>query len=93
MRLLANGGVIYVQKAARQSAPLREQLTKSHNGHGTLNAHGEADIEVAPGHQGEQDLPGPFADYELCYLVSTYYSAAVLVPDALGVLENVEFGH
>src|SRR4051794_15896880 len=26
------------------------------------------------------------------YLVSTYYSAAVLVPDALGVLENVETG-
>ena len=26
----------------------------------------------------------------LTYLVSTYYSAAVLVPDALGVLENVE---
>jgi hypothetical protein len=26
------------------------------------------------------------------YLVSTYYSAAVLVPDALGVLENVELG-
>jgi hypothetical protein len=26
----------------------------------------------------------------LSYLVSTYYSAAVLVPDALGVLENVE---
>jgi len=24
------------------------------------------------------------------YLVSAYYSAAVLVPDALGVLENVE---
>ncbi|ANZ39416.1 Crp/Fnr family transcriptional regulator [Lentzea guizhouensis] len=29
----------------------------------------------------------------LKYLVSTYYSAAVLVPDALGVLENVEIGH
>jgi CRP-like cAMP-binding protein len=28
----------------------------------------------------------------LSYLVSTYYSAAVLVPDALGVLENVEIG-
>ncbi|WP_045315452.1 family 2B encapsulin nanocompartment shell protein [Lentzea aerocolonigenes] len=28
----------------------------------------------------------------LKYLVSTYYSAAVLVPDALGVLENVEIG-
>ncbi|RJQ79442.1 cyclic nucleotide-binding domain-containing protein [Pseudonocardiaceae bacterium YIM PH 21723] len=26
------------------------------------------------------------------YLVSTYYSAAVLVPDALGILENVELG-
>jgi hypothetical protein len=27
------------------------------------------------------------------YLVSTYYSAAVLVPDALGVLENVEIAY
>jgi hypothetical protein len=26
----------------------------------------------------------------MSYLVSTYYSAAVLVPDALGILENVE---
>lgn len=26
------------------------------------------------------------------YLVSTYYSAAVLIPDALGILENVELG-
>ena len=29
----------------------------------------------------------------MSYLVSTYYSAAVLVPDAIGVLENVELGH
>jgi hypothetical protein len=28
----------------------------------------------------------------LSYLISTYFSAAVLVPDALGVLENVEIG-
>lgn len=28
----------------------------------------------------------------ISYLVSAYYSAAVLVPDALGVLENVEIG-
>ncbi|GAA1924364.1 family 2B encapsulin nanocompartment shell protein [Streptomyces durmitorensis] len=28
----------------------------------------------------------------ISYLVSTYYSAAVLVPDALGVMENVEIG-
>ncbi|GHJ48416.1 Crp/Fnr family transcriptional regulator [Catellatospora sp. TT07R-123] len=29
----------------------------------------------------------------MSYLVSAYYSAAILVPDALGVLENVELGH
>lgn len=29
----------------------------------------------------------------MSYLVTAYYSAAVLVPDALGVLENVELGH
>jgi CRP-like cAMP-binding protein len=29
----------------------------------------------------------------ISYLVSAYYSAAILVPDALGVLENVEVGH
>ncbi len=28
----------------------------------------------------------------LRYLVSTYYGAAVLIPDALGILENVEIG-
>jgi len=29
----------------------------------------------------------------ISYLVSAYYSVAVLVPDALGILENVELGH
>ncbi len=29
----------------------------------------------------------------MSYLVSAYYSVAILVPDALGVLENVETGH
>ncbi|WP_326688981.1 family 2B encapsulin nanocompartment shell protein [Streptomyces sp. NBC_01795] len=29
----------------------------------------------------------------ISYLVSTYYSTAILVPDALGVLENVQVGH
>jgi hypothetical protein len=28
----------------------------------------------------------------ISYLVSAYYSAAILVPDAIGVLENVELG-
>jgi hypothetical protein len=54
-----------VQELARQSPPVREQLAKSHNGHGPINAHGEKEIEVASGHEGEEDLPGTFADYEL----------------------------
>jgi hypothetical protein len=29
----------------------------------------------------------------ISYLVSTYYSAAVLVPDALGILEDVDVHH
>lgn len=29
----------------------------------------------------------------ISYLVSAYYSVAVLVPDALGILEDVEIGH
>jgi hypothetical protein len=28
----------------------------------------------------------------ISYLVTTYYSAAILVPDALGILEQVELG-
>jgi hypothetical protein len=28
----------------------------------------------------------------ISYLVTAYYSAAVLVPDALGILEEVEIG-
>jgi CRP-like cAMP-binding protein len=54
-----------VQELARQSPPVREQLAKSHNGHGPINAHAEKEIEVASGHEGEEDLPGTFADYEL----------------------------
>lgn len=29
----------------------------------------------------------------ISYLVSAYYSTAILIPDALGILENVEIGH
>jgi hypothetical protein len=29
----------------------------------------------------------------ISYLVTAYYSAAVLVPDALGILEDVQIGH
>jgi len=54
-----------LQQLARQAAPLREQLAKQHNGQGPVNAHGEKAIDVASGHEGEEDLPGTFADYEL----------------------------
>jgi Phage capsid-like protein/Cyclic nucleotide-binding domain len=54
-----------LQQLARQAAPVREQLAKSHNGHGPINVHGEKEIEVASGHEGEEDLPGTYADYEL----------------------------
>ncbi len=29
----------------------------------------------------------------ISYLVSAYFSVAILIPDALGVLEDVEIGH
>src|SRR6202043_4276803 len=35
------------------------------NGKKPQNRHGEADIEVASGHEGEPDLPGTFVDYEV----------------------------
>jgi hypothetical protein len=35
------------------------------NGRKPQNRHGEADIEVASGHEGEPDLPGTFVDYEI----------------------------
>jgi hypothetical protein len=46
--------------------------------------------EVEPGLNAR--FMGINANAVTSYLVSTYYSVAVLVPDALGVLENVELG-
>ncbi|GAA3462699.1 family 2B encapsulin nanocompartment shell protein [Saccharothrix longispora] len=34
-------------------------------GSGRQNAHGEAEIDIASGHEGEPDLPGTYVDYEL----------------------------
>lgn len=63
---------------------------------------GEEDQGVVGLHQAgipdevEPGLSVRFAEIDekavLSYLVSAYYSAAVLIPDALGVLENVEIG-
>ncbi len=54
-----------LRQAIEQSAALaahiqrrREESSKPQN------KHGEAEIEIAAGHEGEQDLPGTFVDYE-----------------------------
>jgi CRP-like cAMP-binding protein len=52
------------KRLSRRVAPLRETLAALSNGH-KINPHGEALIEIASGHEGEADLPGTFADYEL----------------------------
>ncbi|WP_447007625.1 family 2B encapsulin nanocompartment shell protein [Saccharothrix isguenensis] len=35
------------------------------SGNGKSNAYGEAEIDIASGHDGEPDLPGTFVDYEV----------------------------
>lgn len=47
--------------------PLREHVARIRSGGPALpqNTHGEADIAVASGHDGEPELPGTFADYEV----------------------------
>jgi hypothetical protein len=48
-----------------QSDSLREHLERAcSNGGESQNAHGEAAIEVASGHDGEPRLPSTFVDYE-----------------------------
>ena len=54
-----------LQRLTRRLAALRETLAVTGNGHRALNPHGEASIEIASGHEGEANLPGTFADYEL----------------------------
>jgi hypothetical protein len=40
----------------------------------------------------EKARPYQLTRFSYSFLVSAYYCAAVLVPDALGILENVEIG-
>ena len=50
---------------------------------------------AANGSRADGDRQQPWASTSrpvISYLVSAYYSATVLAPDALGVLENVELG-
>jgi len=49
-----------------QSDALRAQLAAHlESSSKAQNKHGEAEIELAAGHEGEADLPGTFADYDL----------------------------
>ncbi|WP_248962195.1 family 2B encapsulin nanocompartment shell protein [Sphaerisporangium perillae] len=53
------------QEVAEQSAELRAYLDRQRTGdEHAVNAHGEAEIELAAGHVGEVALPGTFVDYE-----------------------------
>ncbi|GLW98432.1 family 2B encapsulin nanocompartment shell protein [Microtetraspora sp. NBRC 16547] len=53
------------QEIAAQSPELREYLDNMEPAESrAVNAHGEAEIELAAGHVGEVALPGTFVDYE-----------------------------
>src|ERR1700760_1212132 len=48
-----------------QSAGLKEQVEKYRSApKPKLNKHGDAEMAIAAGHEGEPELPGTFADYE-----------------------------
>jgi CRP-like cAMP-binding protein len=54
------------QELADQSESLRAQIQQHQaRAQASRNKLGEASIEIASGHAGEQELPGTFADYEL----------------------------
>ncbi|MER7843932.1 family 2B encapsulin nanocompartment shell protein [Kitasatospora sp. NPDC096077] len=55
-----------LQELIDRSATLREQLLGfATDAAQAQNAHGEAEIDLSAGHQGEFELPGAFVDYEL----------------------------
>jgi hypothetical protein len=53
-QVVTNSPTLRAQVAQYQASPVLPQ-----------NKHGEAEIELASGHEGEPDLPGTFADYEM----------------------------
>jgi Phage capsid-like protein/Cyclic nucleotide-binding domain len=75
--------------AQNTSSILAMRTGKEHEGVIGLRQIGLAD-EVEPGLSAR--FMGISEKAIISYLVSSYYSAAVLVPDALGVLEDVEIG-
>jgi len=54
------------QEVADRSEALREQIIAYlADSQQSQNKHGEAEIELAAGHEGEHELPGTYVDYEL----------------------------
>src|SRR5256885_5699044 len=53
-QVVATSPALQAQAAQYQASPTLPQ-----------NKHGEAEIELASGHEGEPDIPGTFADYEM----------------------------
>ena len=54
------------QELADRSEALRDQILQYlADAQQSQNKHGEAEIELAAGHEGEHELPGTFVDYEL----------------------------
>lgn len=68
----ATAGVVMVlrwssfQEVLGRAASLRDHLDQYvENGRRPVNRRGEADVELASGHEGEAQLPATFVDYEL----------------------------
>jgi hypothetical protein len=62
LRLPRSAFTDLASQSAELAAHLRQARTRSGR---PQNRHGEADIAVAAGHDGEPDLPSTFVDYEL----------------------------
>ena len=69
VRALTSGTVLTMPRDAfhelvGQSDSLRQHIDDFRTGPGRHNKHGEAEIELTSGHEGEHEITGTFADYE-----------------------------
>jgi CRP-like cAMP-binding protein len=68
-KALTSGTVLTLSRQAfeqmlEQSDSLRAQIESASETGGAANEHGEAEIDISSGHDGEPLLPGTFVDYE-----------------------------
>jgi CRP-like cAMP-binding protein len=69
VRALTSGTVLTMPRDSfhelvGQSDSLRSHLDEFRSGPGRHNKHGEAEIDLTSGHEGEHEISGTFADYE-----------------------------